>query len=384
LFLRVWGPLVDKSGNKVILSLSASLYLLVIFGWIFIGMPERHFLTLPLLIMLHAFAGIASAGVALTASTIGLKMAPQEEATSYLAGASLAANLGAGLGPLFGGLVADFFNSRLLSLTFNWADPENSFQFPLLTITGLDFLFGIAFIVGIPILGLLASIHEQGEARREEVLESLMTQAREFSRPMSSSMNLNLLSYFPVVNLKRVPLVGLDVALGVTIYQIAHMAKFAALATVRSQNVIVKLARMFESFLVEVWKYNKANMDSDGVAIAQEAAYQAIRAQFRISLDVERVEKAVMLSVVKAVSHAGAKPEDAVLGASQGIIRAAAEAQFDLGVAASQVIKAAETVAKQIGLSREEAVNKASEGVLLAARGFGTEAVESVRKKLLR
>lgn len=71
-FVRVWGPFADRVGNKTVLSLSASLYLLVIFGWVFTAHPERHFLTLPLLVLLHLLGGIAAAGVSLTVNTLAL------------------------------------------------------------------------------------------------------------------------------------------------------------------------------------------------------------------------------------------------------------------------------------------------------------------------
>ncbi|MBM3956647.1 MAG: MFS transporter, partial [Gemmatimonadetes bacterium] len=35
LLLRLWGPLADQAGHKVVLQLSASLYLLVVLGWVF-------------------------------------------------------------------------------------------------------------------------------------------------------------------------------------------------------------------------------------------------------------------------------------------------------------------------------------------------------------
>jgi MFS family permease len=154
-FLRIWGRFVDRFGNKAVLSVCSSLYLLVIFGWLFTAMPERYFLTMPLLAILHIFAGIANAGVTLTVGTIGLKLSPRGEATSYLAGASLATNLGAGLGPLCGGFLADFFSVRQLDLTFTWTEPLNQIQLSALSITDLNFLFAIAFILGIITLGSL-------------------------------------------------------------------------------------------------------------------------------------------------------------------------------------------------------------------------------------
>lgn len=183
LFLRVWGSLEDKFGNKVILSLSVSLYLLVVLGWVFTLMPERHFLTIPLLIALHVFAGIANAGVGLTTSTIGLKLAPREQATSYLSGISLALNIGSGLGPLAGGFLADFFSQRHFALTFTWASPAQSYQIQALSITGFGFLFAIAFLLGLITLNLLAHLREEGEVSRDVVLESLINPIRELYPP---------------------------------------------------------------------------------------------------------------------------------------------------------------------------------------------------------
>jgi MFS family permease len=152
LFLRVWGSFVDRFGSKAVLSLSASLYLLAIVGWTFTTLPDIYFLTIPLVIVLQIFAGVAAAGVNLTMTTIGLKLAPQEQATSYMVVASLATNIGAGLGPLAGGLLADFFSGRQFSIAFGWTDATDATQnieFPAVHLAGFDFLFTIAFLIGL-------------------------------------------------------------------------------------------------------------------------------------------------------------------------------------------------------------------------------------------
>ena len=73
LFLRVWGPFVDQFGSKVVLSLSSSLYFLVILGWTFTTLPEKHAFTVPLLVALHMLMGIASAGINIATTTIRMK-----------------------------------------------------------------------------------------------------------------------------------------------------------------------------------------------------------------------------------------------------------------------------------------------------------------------
>jgi MFS family permease len=230
IFLRVWGTLIDKFGTKVILSLSTSLYLLVILGWIFTLMPGEYFLTIPLLITLQIFSGVASAGVGLATGTIGLKMAPKSQTTSYLSGVSLALNIGAGLGPILGGLMADFFSQRQFNLTFSWTDPVHSMQIPALTITGFSFLFLIAFFLGLITLSALANLREDGEVSRDVVLETLFNPMKELSRPVHPILHHNFPPYSIYVYkyLKRIPLPGLDVAMSVAAYEIADTAKITA------------------------------------------------------------------------------------------------------------------------------------------------------------
>ncbi len=386
LFLRVWGPLADRFGNKPVLSVGVSLYLLVIIGWIFTTMPERYFLTVPLLVLLHIFAGIASAAVTFTVGTIGLKLAPQGESTTYLAGASLATNLGAGLGPLLGGFLADFFSTRQLSLTFTWIDPSSTIQLPALSIIGRDFLFGIAFVLGFITLAVLAAIREEGEVGREVILESLMSPMHEFSHPMSSVPGFTFLSNFPFGFLKRVPVPGLDVAMGVTVYQIAEMARAATSAAIRGRSVTKRLARALENSLATIWK-GREEMKVHGVEVTRHVARGAMHAMDEKTVEVENLARSVMQSAVAVASQAGTKPEDAILGASQGIIQGAAETKADFRAATLQVIEAAKQVAAQVGLSEQEAAAKAVEGALQAAEALGpevaAEVVEAIPEKLL-
>ena len=380
-FLRVWGRFVDRFGNKAVLSVCASLYFLVVLSWMFIAMPERHLLTIPLLIILHILAGIAGAGLAIAVGTIGLKLSPRGEATSYLAGSSLAISLGAGVGPLCGGLLADFFSTRQLALDFTWVSSLNSVQFPALSIIGLDFLFGIAFIFGLVTLAILARIREEGEVSREVVLESLVFPNRKLSSPMSLSPSNGLLSNFPFSLIKRMPVPGLDVAVGVTVYQIAEAARVATLAAARGRKVTKKLVRALQDNLTMVWK-DKAAAKEHGIEITRQAARGAMHVVDEKPLAVENLVGPVAKSVVKASSKAGVNPLNGVHGASQGVIQGAIETNTDVTAAMVQTIEAAKEVAKQTGISEDSAVLKAAVGALEAAQAAGPEVVESVKKAL--
>jgi MFS family permease len=380
-FLRVWGHLVDWFGSKAVLSLCASLYLLVILGWIFTTMPERYFLTMPLLVVLHAFAGIANAGVSLTIGTIGLKLAPQGESTPYLAGASLATNLGAGLGPLFGGLLADFFATRQLNLTFTWISPASSVQLPALSIIGFDFLFGIAFILGIITLGTLARVREEGEVGREVILESLFFPTRELSRPMSSVPAFNLLANFPFGFLKRVPIPGIDVAVGVTAYQIAEMARAATVAAVSGKRLTKKLVRVLDDSLASIWR-DREEAKTHGVEIVRQATRGAMHAADDTPMTAERLVIPVTTGMVKIASEAGVNPLNGISGASQGAIQGAVETGANLGTVTGQIMEAARKVAAQSGVSEEAAIARATEGVLEVAKTLGPGAVARIKEAL--
>ncbi|MBT9159370.1 MAG: hypothetical protein DDT27_00493 [Dehalococcoidia bacterium] len=404
LFLRVWGRFVDRFGSKAVLSVCASLFLLVILGWIFITMPERHFLTVPLLVILHAFAGIANAGVALTVGTIALKLAPKGEATSYLAGASLATSLGAGLGPLCGGVMADFFGARQLNLTLTWVDPGNFVQLPALIIIGFDFLFAIAVILGVITLGVLATIREQGEVGREVILESLFFPTRELSSPTSSGLAHNFLSSFPFSFLKRVPIPGIDVALGVTAYQIAEMARAATQAAVNGQRLKRRFVRVLDNGLASIWGASgqrlgrrfvrvldnglasiwgaRGTVTTYDVEIVRQATRGAVHAAGDTPLSVEKLVASVAMGMVTAASRAGVDPLNGILGASQGIIQGAVETGAELEAVTEQTIEAARKAAAQLGLSEEVAVAKATEGVLGAAEALGADALARVKGAL--
>lgn len=381
LFLRVWGPFADRFGSKIVLSLGASLYLIVFLGWIFTTMPERYFLTIPLLIILHIFAGIATAAVSFTMGTIGLKLAPREQVTSYLATSSLAINIGAGLGPLVGGILADFFATRQLNLVFTWFDPTHSVELPAFSMTGFDFLLGIAFIVGLVTLGILATVREEGEVDRAVVLESLMSPMISLSQTISSVPVLSFIGNVPIGNLRRIGVPGLDVALGVTAYQLAGTARGITSTMVRGQRIGRGLARALGEGLATLWK-GKEEVKDHGLEISRHTARGAMHVLSERPVDIENLVQSVTAGVVEALRKGGVTPEDAVVGVSQGIMQGAVETGADLGIAAQQVIETAGEIAVKTGLSEKTAVAIATEGALQAAEDYGLDTYNRVKNAL--
>lgn len=380
MFFRVWGRFIDRFSSKAVLSLCASLYLFVILGWVFIDMPEQYSLIILLLAILHIFAGIANAGVTITVGTIGLKLAPEGEATSYLAGASIATNLGAGLGPLAGGMLADFFSSREMSLILSWRGPGGEFLIPSLSISGFDFLFFIAFVIGLFTLGTLAKLHERGEASREVLLGSLMNPMREFSRPLSSVPGYNLLSNFPFSYIKKIPVPGLDVALGVTAYQIAEAARLATTATLRGQAATKKLGGALVSALSGTWNADEVHFREFGREIAREVARGAMHAFHEGKITDANLAVEIAQGVFQASRQFGVDSKSAISGASQGIIQGAAETNSDLGTATTLTITAARKISSEARISQRLAVSWATQGAIQAAQALNPSALARVKE----
>ena len=385
IFLRVWGPLVDQFGSKVVLSLCSSLYLLVILGWAFTTLPDKHAFTMPLLALLHMLIGIASAGINISTTTIRMKMAPQAQATAYLTAASLAANVGAGISPLLGGAFADFFSVRHLEVAIEWVDPARTIAFPAIFLTGFDFLFAIAFVLGVFTLGVLARIREEGEARAEVVMDELIGQTRQNLRVLNSVPGLSFVANFPIDSIRRLPqLPGLDVALGVTAHQLSSSIK----ATVETLNYGRSKAGALQdkiSEAVETASDRVEDIGRQGAVVALSATQGVIQAANEAREEVGRLTEVAIRGTLKALGKTKADPRDALRGATYGVVQGADEANLPIGEVVAHTIKAAREAAPDLGLTEEEAGAYAAQAAIESAEQFGkqAQAQEAVLGELL-
>lgn len=197
LFFRVWGRLLDQYSNKSILNVCGPLLIVCIFLWTFTRLPEKHALTLPLLIGLHVFMGIAMAGSTLGALNIAVKLAPSNLGAAYLAAASLANSLAAGLAPVMGGFFADYFAARQLSLVLRWSSPHREVTFNTLHFEHWDFFFFMAFVVGLYSVYRLAKVQEEGDVKSAVIVRELIVQARRRMINFSTIGGLRLMTQFP-------------------------------------------------------------------------------------------------------------------------------------------------------------------------------------------
>lgn len=376
LFLPVWGRMVDRLGAKGILVVCCSLYVLVVLGWSFTTQPDRYFLTIPLLVVLHILAGVATAGLNVADGTLAFKLAPRGEATAYLAAASLAVNFGAALGPLLGGQFADFFHDRHFTLNMSYSSGGSIFGFSPLDLTGFDFLFGVSFLLGILTISQLNRVKEEGEATKEMVMHELMASSRH-TRPMSSVPGNSMLASFPLTHI-RYPLPGLDVAVGVAAFEVTQAAHAATVAAGRS----ARLAQGLQHVIARAIREGE-HLGAQAVEVARLASLGASRAGHQQRVDVRHVADASTEAALTTLSRSGEFNEALMHAVAYGIVLGAVDAGGDAGAATRAVIEAAQRAAAKAEADLDKAVLAAGRAALEAAEALRSErCVAQVRDAL--
>jgi MFS family permease len=196
--IRIWGRFMDRFSNKSVLSVCGPLFIVSIFLWIFTMHPERHALTMPLLILLHITMGIATAGTVLGTSNIAIRLAPKDAASSYLATSNVANSISAGIAPILGGQFADFFAERKLSLLCNWTSPGTEVTVHAFKLTHWDFFFLLAFLIGLVSIHLLRGVEEKGEVKRQVIFQEFIYEVGRSARNLSTVGGLLQMTQIPL------------------------------------------------------------------------------------------------------------------------------------------------------------------------------------------
>ena len=379
LFVRVWGAMADRVSSKTVMSLSASLFLLVIIGWVFTTNPDRYFLTVPLLTALHIFAGVAAAGVLLTTQTLALKTAPEGKATSYVGMAGVATGLGAGFSPMIGGALADFFSVRVFRIDLSWSSPNGLFNLPAISLTGYDFLFVIAFALGLLALNLLTALREEGEVSKDVALGELTAGLTQAMRPVSSVPGLGVITAASYGYLRRVP--GADVALGVLAYQLASSTRSAVSSAARGRDLAQEVQNRVGAALDETVD-RMENVREHGLELARHATRGAILAGSELEGQAARVARAAAMGAIRTLDRTSVQTLDVLHGVGYGVVQGSLESGRDPGEAAAAVVEAAREAATELGITEREATEAAAAGILSAAADAGQQALTDVRRAI--
>lgn len=190
LTIRLWGMFADRYSNKTIIAIGAPLYILCLVGWCFVGIYSQLWPNLLLLACIHITMGFANAGINLSLTNIGLKLAPQSDAIYYLATKNIVSAVFSSLAPLAGGFLADYFTGRHLKIDAEWSSPNWTKAFHLVELHEWNFLFAFGAILALIAVNRLGRVKETGEVEKDMVV-----------RIMRSTVRQNLKNSFLIGNL---------------------------------------------------------------------------------------------------------------------------------------------------------------------------------------
>lgn len=188
--ISMWGRFSDKYSNKTILAIGAPLYMLCLIAWCFVGIYSRSWQNLTLLVVIHMCMGFANAGINLSLTNIGLKLAPRNESIVYLSAKNIITAVFSSLAPLLGGYLADYFTQRAVAINATYTGPKLTKTLHLVSLHQWNFLFLIGAILAFVAIEWLVRVKETGEVEKNEVV-----------RIMRSSIRNNLKEYFLIGHL---------------------------------------------------------------------------------------------------------------------------------------------------------------------------------------
>lgn len=171
--LRLWAPLTDRFGNKPVLGLAGSVFLVGMSVWAFVPKTPESTATLILAGVVHVLLGFALAGLDIASNGIVMKLAPEDDAPAYLASASVAKALATGVAPLLGGFLATLLADRRFSVRLAWGDAERESVVNAISFVGHEYLFLLSIVLCLYALHRLLAFREEGEAPPEQVVRAM-------------------------------------------------------------------------------------------------------------------------------------------------------------------------------------------------------------------
>jgi MFS family permease len=182
LTIRSWGAFADRYSNKTIIAIAAPLYIMCLIAWCFVGMYKSQFTNLGLLLMIHMVSGVATAGINLSVTNIGLKLSPAKHAIVYLSTKNIITSFFASMAPLLGGRLADYFMDRSLEINATWTSQGAERILHIVSLHEWNFLFLFGAALGLIALELLVHVTETGEVHKEHVMRVMRATIRIHAR----------------------------------------------------------------------------------------------------------------------------------------------------------------------------------------------------------
>jgi hypothetical protein len=186
-------------------------------------------------------------------------------------------------------------------------------------------------------------------------------------------------AHLPHNFLRRVP--GMDVALGVTAYQLGSSVEAAAAAASRGALVmgdVAQRARRLQAQMVN----GAEELESAGAGLARHAVQDAIRSWGGVTGDAGQLVRGAVLGVLSSLRLNSENVLEAITGTVYGAVLGAGEIGADVYQTAMQSIAAAREASRRLGLPEQEASEQAARAALEAAEQVDAQAAERLRESL--
>jgi len=184
--LLSWGRVSDRLSNKSILAVAVPLYFACTLGLVFVPKEVPHAVQVALLLVLHVLMGVAGGGIGLATGNLGMKLAPRDSATAYLAAIGLVGAAAGGMAPLVGGALAQWFSERRLSLVVRWVSPNHVNEVSALSFAHWEFLFALSALLGLYVMHAVSRIREGAEVSERLVIREMGLEALRTVNQLSS------------------------------------------------------------------------------------------------------------------------------------------------------------------------------------------------------
>lgn len=355
--LSVWGKYADRFGAKVVMMTSGSLMMLLLPLWSLVSSVNQGNVGAGLLVYLligfcMVLLGLATAGANVASGILTMKRARHQRTSAYLSLASIAGSLGAGLGPLTGGRLIDVLLQRQLTINVEWIGPSVSVGFTGLNLGGYEFLFLLAFLLGLFTSSLLARIHERQDHSRSVVLDELYKDSAATVRALNSIPGARFLQV-PVSVVRSVP--GIDTVLGLTLYQFSSTMRLAVATSQVGSQSVRNLSSSVRGSLAQMLQ-GRRNLGTHAEEIAYHAARAATQAMEDTDLDPRLVVQDSLKGIVQEMDHRlqGQRSRRILRGAVRGAVRGTYETRQDLEALIPTIYQAGMTAAAELGIQPEK------------------------------
>jgi hypothetical protein len=130
--------------------------------------------------------GACAGGIGLAAGNLGLKLAPQNEGTPYLAMVGIVTAMAGGVAPLLAGSAGAWFGPRELSALLRWQAPGTQTEVVVFALAHWEFLFLLSALAGLYVMHRLSLVHEEGRIGDRQVVQLFAIEAARSVDTLSS------------------------------------------------------------------------------------------------------------------------------------------------------------------------------------------------------